>query len=73
MEKSDDCGKNIGDVEDDRGNCSNVKGEEDGEIDIPGFLIPFLHSLKNTLLVLGSYSSSPSFFSLFFSSGFLSG
>ena len=73
MQKSDDGGINIGDVEDDGGDGSDVEGEEDGEIDIPGFLIPFLHLLKNTLLVLASYSSSPSFFSLFFSSGFFSG
>ena len=57
MEESDDSLEYIGDVEDDGSNCSDVKSEEDGEIDIPSFLIPFLHLQKITLLPLGSSSS----------------
>lgn len=42
MEVGNDDRENSWDVDDGKSKCDDVVGKDDGEIDIPGFLVPFL-------------------------------
>ena len=58
MEESDDYCEVVGDIDDDECDGSDVIREDDGKVDVPCLLIPFLNAILATLL---SPSSSPSF------------
>lgn len=59
MEESDDCGVDVGDVNDDECDGSDVVGEDDGEVHVPSLLVPLLTKPSRTLL--SESVSSPSF------------
>lgn len=42
MEESDDCRVDVGDVDDDECDGSDVVGEDDREVHVPSLLVPFL-------------------------------
>lgn len=42
MEESDDCRVDVGDVDDDECDGSDVVGDDDREVHVPSLLVPFL-------------------------------
>lgn len=58
MEESDDCRVDVGDVDDDECDGSDVVGEDDREVHVPSLLVPFLSKQRHTLLSVSA--SSPS-------------